>query len=107
MTKSTSSMFRVSSRLAMSIPALGVSFILQNIAIVWKGTRPVALPSNEFSAGNGGEIFKIGHVVYTWDRLFVLMVTVPVLIALVWLVQYTRRGKAMRATAQDKDAAAM
>ena len=33
--------------------------------------------------------------------------TVPVLIGLVWLVRYTRQGKAMRATAQDKDAAAM
>ena len=29
------------------------------------------------------------------------------LLGLVWLVRYTRRGKAMRATAQDKDAAAM
>ena len=29
------------------------------------------------------------------------------LIGLVWLVRFTRRGKAMRATAQDKDAAAM
>ena len=36
-----------------------------------------------------------------------LIVTVPVLLGLVWLVRYTRRGKAMRATAQDKDAAAM
>jgi branched-chain amino acid transport system permease protein len=94
-------------RLAPLITAIGMSFILENIAIIWKGTRPVNLPANEFSAGNGGQIFKIGHVVYTWDRLFVLLVTVPVLLGLIWLVQYTRRGKAMRATAQDKDAAAM
>ncbi len=33
--------------------------------------------------------------------------TVPVLLLLVWLVQRTRQGKAMRATAQDTDAAAM
>ena len=44
---------------------------------------------------------------YTWDRLFVVLITVPVLLLLIWLVQYTRQGKAMRATAQDKDAAAM
>jgi branched-chain amino acid transport system permease protein len=94
-------------RLAPLITAIGVSFILQNVAIIWKGTRPVSLPENEFSAGNGGKIFQIGDVVYTWDRLFVLLVTIPVLIGLVWLVRYTRQGKAMRATAQDKDAAAM
>ena len=35
------------------------------------------------------------------------IVTVPVLLALMWLVQKTRQGKAMRATAQDRDAAAM
>ena len=35
------------------------------------------------------------------------MITVPVLVGLIWLVQYTSQGKAMRATAQDKDAAAM
>ena len=94
-------------RLAPLITAIGVSFILQNVAIIWKGTRPVSLPENDFSAGNGGKVFQIGNVVYTWDRLFILLVTVPVLIGLVWLVRYTRQGKAMRATAQDKDAAAM
>ena len=31
----------------------------------------------------------------------------PVLLLLVWLVERTRQGKAMRATAQDRDAAAM
>jgi len=94
-------------RLAPLITAIGVSFILENVAIIWKGTRPVALPENAFSAGNGGKVFQIGNVVYTFDRLFVLIVTIPVLIGLVWLVRYTRQGKAMRATAQDKDAAAM
>ena len=98
---------RSAPRLAPLITAIGVSFILENVAIIWKGTRPVNLPSNEFSAGNGAQIFRIGHVVYTWDRMFVLAVTVPVLIGLIWLVKFTRQGKAMRATAQDKDAAAM
>ena len=90
-------------RLAPLITAIGMSFILQNIAIVWKGTETVSvnqtLPTDE--------VFAIGDVRYTWDRLFVVLVTVPVLILLMWLVQYTRQGKAMRATAQDKDAASM
>ena len=94
-------------RLAPLITAIGVSFILENVAIIWKGTRPVSLPINTFSAAHGGQVFKIGQVVYTWDRLFVLAITGPVLIGLVWLVKFTRQGKAMRATAQDKDAAAM
>jgi branched-chain amino acid transport system permease protein len=98
---------RSAPRLAPLITAIGVSFILENVAIIWKGTRPVNMPGSEFAAARGGEIFRIGHVVYTWDRLFVLLITVPVLVGLMWLVQYTRQGKAMRATAQDRDAAAM
>src|SRR5204862_7123191 len=44
---------------------------------------------------------------YTWNKFIVVLMTIPVLIALTWLVQRTRQGKAMRATAQDRDAAAM
>jgi branched-chain amino acid transport system permease protein len=98
---------RTAPRLAPLITAIGLSFILENVAIIWKGTRPVNVPESEFSAGGGGVIFRVGHVVYTWDRFFVLLITVPVLVGLIWLVQFTRQGKAMRATAQDKDAAAM
>ena len=90
-------------RLAPLITAIGMSFILQNVAIVWKGTETVSVNQTLPT----GEVFAIGDVAYTWDRLFVVLVTVPTLVLLMWLVQYTRQGKAMRATAQDKDAAAM
>jgi len=90
-------------RLAPLITAIGMSFILQNVAIVWKGTETVSVDRTL----PDGRVFAIGDVVYTWDRLFVVLVTVPTLLLLMWLVQYTRQGKAMRATAQDKDAAAM
>jgi branched-chain amino acid transport system permease protein len=52
-------------------------------------------------------VFTIGGVHLEWDKVIVILITVPVLIGLVYLVQETRQGKAMRATAQDKDAAAM
>jgi branched-chain amino acid transport system permease protein len=85
------------------ITAIGASFILQNVGLIWKGPAPVAvvdiLPH--------GTVFSIGDVNYTWNRLIVLLITAPVLAGLIWLVQSTRQGKAMRATAQDMDAAAM
>ena len=94
-------------RLVPLITAIGVSFILQNVALIWKGSAPVAMPKSL----PDGAIFTVGTcpdcVVFRWDRLFPILITVPVLVGLVWLVRYTRRGKAMRATAQDKDAAAM
>ncbi len=90
-------------RLAPLITAIGMSFILQNVAIAWKGPNYVAVPPI-LPTGN---VFSIGGVTYEWNKLIVLLVTVPILLLLMWLVQKTRQGKAMRATAQDTDAAAM
>jgi branched-chain amino acid transport system permease protein len=90
-------------RLAPLITAIGMSFILQNVALAWKGpnyvTAPDVLPDSE--------VFSIAGVSYTWNKLIVVLITVPVLLTLLWLVQRTRQGKAMRATAQDREASAI
>ncbi|MBV8064228.1 MAG: branched-chain amino acid ABC transporter permease [Actinobacteria bacterium] len=90
-------------RLAPLITAIGMSFILQNVAIAWKGPGYTAVPE----VLPTGTVFSTHGITYTWEKLIILIITVPVLLALVWLVQKTRQGKAMRATAQDRDAAAM
>jgi branched-chain amino acid transport system permease protein len=90
-------------RLAPLITAIGMSFILEDIAIGWKGPGYTAVPQ----VLPRGNVFSIGGVTYTWEKLIVVVITVPVLFVLMWLVQRTRQGKAMRATAQDRDAAAM
>ncbi len=90
-------------RLAPLITAIGVSFVLEDIAIVWKGPSYVQTPS----ILPHSNVFSVDGVTYTWEKLIVVLITVPVLLALIWLVQKTRQGKAMRATAQDREAAAM
>ncbi|MDP8911674.1 MAG: branched-chain amino acid ABC transporter permease [Actinomycetota bacterium] len=90
-------------RLAPLITAVGVSFIVQNVAL--------AIYDVDFRSATGliprAEIFSAGGIEYHWNKLFVLLVTIPVLVLLTWFVTTTRQGKAMRATAQDRDAAAM
>jgi branched-chain amino acid transport system permease protein len=90
-------------RLAALISAVGMSFIVQNIALAIYDVNfqsvPRLIPNSN--------VFKIGEVALQWNKLFVILLTVPVLLALTWLVKSTRHGKAMRATAQDRDAAAM
>ena len=54
-----------------------------------------------------GNVFSVAGITYEWGKLIVFVITVPVLVLLMWLVQRTKQGKAMRATAQDQDAAAM
>jgi branched-chain amino acid transport system permease protein len=90
-------------RLAPLITAIGMSFILQDVAIGWKGPSYVAVPQ----VLPRSDVFTISGVSYTWEKMIVVLITVPVLVLLVLLVQRTRQGKAMRATAQDRDAAAM
>jgi branched-chain amino acid transport system permease protein len=90
-------------RLAPLITAIGMSFILQDVALGWKGPTYTSVP-HILPRGN---VFSFAGVSYTWEKLIVVVITVPVLLALMWLVQRTRQGKAMRATAQDRDAAAM
>ncbi len=90
-------------RLAPLITAVGMSFILQDVVLGWRGPNYITVPS----VLPRSDVFNIGSVEYRWDELIVLLVTVPLLLALVYLVQRTKQGKAMRATAQDREAAAM
>ena len=91
-------------RLAPLITAIAMSFILQNVALAWKGANYVTLPVDTLPQG---AIFHVGGAPYRWASLIVVIITVPVLVTLIWFVQNTRQGKAMRATAQDREAAAM
>jgi branched-chain amino acid transport system permease protein len=94
---------RSAPRLAPLITAIGVSFILEDIGLAWKGPNYITAPD----VFPHTDVFSIGGVDYQWNKLIVVAITVPVLLGLTYLVQRTRQGKAMRATAQDKDAAAM
>jgi branched-chain amino acid transport system permease protein len=90
-------------RLAPLITAIGMSFILEDVAIAWKGPSYTSVPN----VLPRSAVFSVAGVTYTWEKLIVVLITVPVLLALSWLVKRTRQGKAMRAAAQDRDAAAM
>jgi branched-chain amino acid transport system permease protein len=91
------------SRLTMLITAVGMSFIVQNISLAIYGVNYQSAPP----LISDKAAFTIGEVSLSWDKLVVVLITVPVLVLLTWLVRSTKQGKAMRATAQDQDAAAM
>jgi branched-chain amino acid transport system permease protein len=90
-------------RLAPLITAIGMSFILQDVGLNRLGPAPVSVPNILPT----GAVFSIGGNEYRWSSLIVALTTFPILFLLIWLVQKTRQGKAMRATAQDQEAAAM
>ena len=94
---------RNSPRLAVLITAIGMSFILQNLGLVWKGPAQVPFPE----LISGANIFGDSGIVFRWKDLFVGGATIPLLVGLSYFISNTRQGKAMRAVAQDKEAASM
>jgi branched-chain amino acid transport system permease protein len=87
-------------KLAPLITAVGVSFILQFVGLTWNGSGPKTWNS-VLPAG----AFTVKGVQIEWVTLILFAVTIPLLLALTYIVTKTRQGKAMRATAQDQDAA--
>jgi branched-chain amino acid transport system permease protein len=90
-------------RLSVLITAVGMSFIVQNISLAIYDVNARSIPPLISSH----DVFSISGVSYAWDAFFVVIVTAPVLLLLTWLVKTTRQGKAMRATSQDPEAAAI
>ncbi|MBX6341867.1 MAG: branched-chain amino acid ABC transporter permease [Thermomicrobiaceae bacterium] len=95
-------------RLAPLITAIGVSFILQNLAIWWKGPRPLNFPGLLPQTDVLNDWLHLHtSIFFSLPMLFVIVVTGPLLFGLTWFINHTRLGKAMRATAQDREAAAL
>src|SRR2546423_6581006 len=80
-----------------------MSFIVQNVSLAIYDVNAKSVPH----LVPGTPVFTVGGVHYDWDALFVVLVTAPVLVLLTWLVKSTKQGKAMRATSQDPEAAAI
>ena len=87
-------------KLASLITAVGMSFILQWVGLRWNGSAPRQWPS---VVPEGG--IEIGGVTLQYATIMVVTFTIPVLMLLTYVVQRTKQGRAMRATAQDQDAA--
>jgi branched-chain amino acid transport system permease protein len=92
---------REAPRLVPLITAIGMSFILMNLGGFWKGWAPVTFPD---ILPDINLLEPLG-INFRFNQLFVILVTVPLLVALQFFVYRTRLGKAMRATAQNADAA--
>jgi branched-chain amino acid transport system permease protein len=87
-------------KLAPLITAVGLSFVFQNIGLKWNGSAPKQWPS---VIGNNG--ITIDGVLIRYSLFVTLGVTAVLLFILTYIVQRTKQGKAMRATAQDQDGA--
>src|SRR5439155_324316 len=89
-------------KLAPLITAVGFSFILQNVGLLWIGGQHRAALD---LISSQKELVNIAGVSIIQGDVLAIAATIPLLIVMAALVSRTRIGKAMRATAQDREAA--
>src|SRR2546423_7189418 len=85
-------------RLAPLITAIGVSFILENIMQLWKGPSPITFPQLI-----PNDVFALGGISISVKQIVVIVLAAVMMLGLQHFVHNTKIGKAMRATAQDRD----
>ena len=93
---------RQAAPLAVLITAIGVSYLLQNVALLIFGSEQKAFPT----------LFQIptiyiGEVMIDGITLITLAVTAAIMIGLTLFINKTKMGKAMRAVSEDKEAASL
>ena len=93
---------RGTSSLAVLITAIGVSYFLQNAALLLWGSAPKTFTSVVTFAPIklfGGQLTITGEVIVT------ILASVAIMVGLTLFTGKTRMGKAMRAVSEDRDAA--
>ena len=88
--------------LAQLISSIGVTIVLQNMAIYIFGGQQVAFPETIKQ-----ELYHIGPVTISSVQIFILVVAI-VLMVLLWLfIERSKMGRAIRATAENHETAAL
>ena len=96
--------------LSVLITAIGVSYFLQNAALLLWSSNPKVFPNfftataADGTAKNGVELFG-GQLKLSYVTLFTIAVCIIIMLALTWFTGATKMGKAMRAVSEDKGAA--
>lgn len=81
------------------IATVGVAIALENGILLWFGGQPLKQPVTVTGA------FSIGGMHVPWQNFIIMVAAVIAMALIASLLNYTRMGRAIRATAQNRDAA--
>jgi branched-chain amino acid transport system permease protein len=93
---------RSAPKLAPLITAVGMSFILENVGLLWHGGSQISV-DDLINAQH--DLVKILGVTIENSDVLAVAATIPLLLVMTTFISRSRLGKAMRATAQDPEAA--
>ncbi|MBP3541164.1 MAG: branched-chain amino acid ABC transporter permease [Clostridia bacterium] len=93
---------RSATSLAVLITAIGVSYLLQNLALLIWGSNP----KNFVSIVQLGKISLFnGELIISDVAIVTVLCCIVIMVALTWFTSKTKMGRAMRAVSEDKGAA--
>ena len=93
---------RAASSLAVLITAIGMSYLLQNVAqLIW-GANPKSFPS---VVGLSSVSMFGGQLLISGEAIVTILANIVIMIALTLFTGRTKMGRAMRAVSEDKGAA--
>ncbi len=87
-------------RISLLITAIGISFLLENLAQIFMGASAKSMPTIL-----GGAPLTVGSMKISFTAGITILVSLISMAALTFLVQKTKMGKAMRAVSEDMGAA--
>ncbi len=94
---------RQASSLAVLITAIGMSYLLQNVAqLIW-GSNPKSFPSL-INFGENITLFG-GQLLISWEMIVTVLANIVIMVALTLFTGKTKMGKAMRGVSEDRGAA--
>jgi branched-chain amino acid transport system permease protein len=88
--------------LAPLISTIGLTIILQNLAVYILGGQQVAFPE-----AIKQELYHIGPVTISSVQIFILGVAITLMVVLWFFIEHTKMGRAIRATAENHETAAL
>lgn len=88
--------------LAPLISTIGLTIVLQNLAVYIFGGQQVAFPETIKQS-----LYTIGPITVSSVQLFILGIALLVMAALWFFIEHTRMGRAIRATAENHETAAL
>ena len=91
---------RAAPSLAVLITAIGVSYLLQNLALLFWSSNPKV-----FNSIIPNESIDVGGLTVSYITILTIVVCVVIMILLTTFINRTKLGKAMRAVSEDKGAA--
>ncbi len=92
---------RQAASLAVLITAIGMSYLLQNLALMIWGANPKSFPRTFINSS----IINIGQLNVSSATLITILANVVIMVALTLFTAKTKLGKAMRCVSEDRGAA--